>query len=61
MHFSANWSEICERLNNLLLEFKDELKCFDFAVFEAEEVAEISVANKIVVAPTILFFKVSSF
>uniref|UniRef100_A0A1I8EEK3 Glutaredoxin n=2 Tax=Wuchereria bancrofti TaxID=6293 RepID=A0A1I8EEK3_WUCBA len=57
VHFSAKWCEICEQLNNLLLEFKDELKCFDFAVVEAEEVAGISVANKIVAAPTILFFK----
>ncbi|EFO27600.1 hypothetical protein LOAG_00884 [Loa loa] len=57
VHFSAKWSEICEQLNNLLLEFKDELKCFDFAAVEAEDVAELSVANNIVVAPTILFFK----
>ncbi|VDK77957.1 unnamed protein product [Litomosoides sigmodontis] len=57
VHFSAKWSEMCEQLSNLLLEFKDEMKCFDFAVVEAEEVAEISAANKITVAPTILFFK----
>ncbi|CAG9536120.1 unnamed protein product [Cercopithifilaria johnstoni] len=57
VHFSAKWSEMCEQLNNLLLEFEDEMKCFDFAVVEAEEVAEISIANKINVAPTILFFK----
>lgn len=37
------------------------MKCFDFAAVEAEEVAEISAANKITVAPTILFFKVSNF
>ncbi|VDP12623.1 unnamed protein product [Onchocerca flexuosa] len=57
VHFSAKWSEICEQLNNLLLELKDELKCFDFAAVEAEEVPEVSIANKIVVAPTVLFFK----
>uniref|UniRef100_A0A0R3RW12 Glutaredoxin-3 n=1 Tax=Elaeophora elaphi TaxID=1147741 RepID=A0A0R3RW12_9BILA len=57
VHFSAKWSQMCEQLNNLLLEFKDEMKCFDFAVVEAEEVAEVSAANKISVAPTILFFK----
>lgn len=61
MHFSAKWLEMCEHLNNLLLEFKDEMNCFDFAAVEAEEVAEISIANNIAAAPTILFFKVSSF
>ncbi|KAM3716996.1 Glutaredoxin [Dirofilaria immitis] len=57
VHFSANWSEMCEQLNNLLSELKDELKCFDFATVEAEEVPEVSVVNKIVAAPTVLFFK----
>ncbi|VDM91922.1 unnamed protein product [Onchocerca ochengi] len=57
VHFSAKWSEICEQLNNLLLELKDELKCFDFAAVEAEEVPEVSIAKKIIAAPTVLFFK----
>ncbi|EJW84588.1 hypothetical protein WUBG_04502, partial [Wuchereria bancrofti] len=47
VHFSAKWCEICEQLNNLLLEFKDELKCFDFAVVEAEEVAGISKGKEV--------------
>uniref|UniRef100_A0A915PKZ5 Uncharacterized protein n=1 Tax=Setaria digitata TaxID=48799 RepID=A0A915PKZ5_9BILA len=57
VHFSAKWSKMCDQLNDLLLELKDEMKCFDFAALEAEEVAEISVAYKITAAPTVLFFK----
>lgn len=61
VHFSAKWSDICQQLNQLLVEMKDELKCFDAAVIEAEEVPEVSIAYKIDAAPTLVFFKVHAF
>lgn len=57
VHFSAKWCDTCEHLNNLLLELRDELNCFDFGIIEAEELTEISKAYRVDAAPTVLFFK----
>ncbi|VDM97163.1 unnamed protein product [Thelazia callipaeda] len=57
VYFKAKWLEMCEHLDNLMLELKDELGCFDFAAVEAEELAELSSAYKVDAAPTVIIFK----
>uniref|UniRef100_A0A183EC65 Glutaredoxin domain-containing protein n=1 Tax=Gongylonema pulchrum TaxID=637853 RepID=A0A183EC65_9BILA len=52
VHFSAKWSEACQQLNSFLVELKDELKCFDYGVVEADESPLITCAFSVDAAPT---------
>lgn len=61
VHFWASWSEPCGQLNEnleLLAADADSSKIV-FAKVEAESVPEVSLAQKIVAVPTIVFIKVT--
>ncbi|CAD5224793.1 unnamed protein product [Bursaphelenchus okinawaensis] len=56
--FGANWSDVSEKLQNVLKELSTDLSGkFDYSYVDAEDVAEASLATNIEAVPTVVFFK----
>ena len=57
MHFGASWSPSCEQLNTKLVELQKDAY-FYAAYIDAEAVVDVSYAEKVEAAPTLIMYKV---
>ena len=57
VHFMAKWASACGQLNEIFEVLVRELRTFNVAIVEAEDVPEASLQCGVTAAPTVVFFK----